>query len=265
MEVFQVNNHSLGRSCGDFSRHKLDTLMPRVYNRSVGFTPRTADRRMISKPIARRPFEKRNALYADDMNNETTQPSLLSRVRNTTDDAAWREFDTKYRDLILRYCRARGLQPADAEDARQIAMIILSKSLRNFEYKPSVGRFRGYLGLVVRSAISRQFAKPDARVRALDSVVMDNAEADDSGQTDDLWEQEWVSHHYRLAMQTMRHTHEPKSVKIFDRLLEGLTVDQAAAEFETTTQAIHKVKQRFRSRLTQLIGEQLQQEDEPNA
>ncbi len=265
MEICQANNNCLGRSCGDVSRDILDTLMPRVYNDCIGFIPRTADRRMLSLPIARHPLEKRNALYALDMNNETTQPSLLSRVRNTSDDAAWREFDAKYRDLILRYCRARGLQPADAEDARQIAMIILSKSLRNFEYKPSIGRFRGYLGLVVRSAISRQFAKPDARARSLDSVVLDNAQADDHGQSDELWEQEWVSHHYRLAMQTMRQTHEPKSVKIFDRLLEGLTVEQVATEFETSTQAIHKIKQRFKHRLTQLIGEQLQQEDEPSA
>ena len=196
------------------------------------------------------------------MGLETTQPSLLSRVRNPADDSAWREFDAKYRELILRYCRARGLQTSDAEDVRQIAMANLAKSLRSFEYKPARGRFRGYLGQVVRSAISHHFRRPDAQARALDTGVLAGVEADDGGQADDLWEREWVRHHYRLAMQTVRAAFDPKSVQIFDRLLAGDDASQLASGFQTTTQAIHKVKQRIRDRLREVIADQIRQEDD---
>lgn len=199
------------------------------------------------------------------MGAETTQPSLLSRVRNASDDAAWREFDAKYRELILRYSRARGLQPADAEDVRQITMSNLAKSLRTFEYAPDKGRFRNYLGQVVRSAISRHFRRPEIRARALDSGVLATVEAADSGDADELWEQEWVRHHYRLAMETVRKTYEPRSVEMFDRLLAGGSVDKVAAEFDSTPQAVHKVKQRIRKRLTELIALQVREEDEPDA
>jgi RNA polymerase sigma factor (sigma-70 family) len=196
------------------------------------------------------------------MSSETTQPSLLSRVRDPADDSAWREFDAKYRELILRYCRARGLQTSDAEDVRQIAMTNLAKALRLFEYKPSRGRFRGYLGQVVRSAVSRHFSRPDSRPRALDTTVMAVVEADDDGQVDEVWEREWVRHHYRLAMQTVRNTFDPKSVQMFDRLLAGDDVSQVASDFQTTTQAVHKVKQRIRDRLEGLIVDQIKQEDD---
>ena len=196
------------------------------------------------------------------MEHETTQPSLLSRVRDPADQAAWREFDVKYRELILRYCRARGLQIADAEDVRQIGMTNLAKSLRSFEYDPSRGRFRGYLGQVVRSAISRHFSRPETRQRALDSGVLATAEAPDRGNTDELWEQEWVRHHYRLAMQQVRVTFDTKSVEMFDRLLAGDSVGQVAQDFETTTQAVHKVKQRIRDRLKELIATQIIEEDD---
>ena len=196
------------------------------------------------------------------MGPETTQPSLLSRVRNPADDAAWREFDAKYRDLILRYCRARGLQTADAEDVRQIAMANLAKSLRSFEYRPARGRFRGYLGQVVRSAVSRHFRRPDESARALDTDVLATVEADDAGQADDLWEREWVRHHYRLAMQAVRTVFDPKSVQIFDRLLAGDAVGQVATDFQTTAQAVHKVKQRIRDRLKELIMRQIKEEDD---
>ncbi len=198
------------------------------------------------------------------MGSETTQPSLLSRVRNPADDLAWREFDAKYRELILRYCRARGLQLSDAEDVRQICMTNLAKSLRNFEYSPERGRFRGYLGQVVRSGITRHFSRPESRARALDTGVLATVEASDAELTDDLWEQEWIRHHYRLAMKTVRETFEARSLEIFDRLLAGDSVATVAVGFDTTAQAVHKIKQRVRDRLTGLIATQIREEDEPN-
>jgi len=196
------------------------------------------------------------------MGSETTQPSLLSRVRDPANDAAWREFDTKYRELILRYCHARGLQTTDAEDVRQIAMTNLAKSLRSFEYKPARGRFRGYLGQVVRSAISRHFRRPDPQVRALDTNVLATVEVNDADRADEVWEREWVRHHYRLAMQAIRATYDAKSVQMFDRLLAGDSVSRLASDFETTTQAVHKVKQRIRDRLREVIADQIKQEDD---
>ncbi|UCE59886.1 MAG: sigma-70 family RNA polymerase sigma factor [Phycisphaerales bacterium] len=172
------------------------------------------------------------------------------------------EFDAKYRKLILCYCRARGLQTADAEDIRQIAMTNLAKALRSFEYKPARGRFRGYLGQVVRSAISRHFKRPDAQARALDTNVLATVEADDAGQTDEVWEREWVRHHYRLAMQAVRAAFDPKSVQIFDRLLAGDGVSRLASDFQMTTQAVHKIKQRIRDRLKELIADQIGQEED---
>ena len=201
-------------------------------------------------------------VFSRSMSSETTQPSLLSRVRDPADDSAWREFDAKYRELILRYCRARGLQTSDAEDVRQIAMANLAKSLRSFEYTPARGRFRGYLGQVVRSAISRHFRRPDAQAQALDTNVLVTIEAGDAGQADEVWEREWVRHHYRLAMQSVRAAFDPKSVEMFDRLLAGDGVSQLASDFQTTIQAVHKVKQRIRDRLKELIVDQIKQEDD---
>src|SRR5690348_14597759 len=87
------------------------------------------------------------------MNPELTQPSLLSRVRNPSDDQAWREFELKYRELILRFCRRQGMQQADAEDVIQIVLANLLRSLPNFLYDRNRGRFRDYLYRSVRNAI----------------------------------------------------------------------------------------------------------------
>jgi RNA polymerase sigma-70 factor (ECF subfamily) len=198
------------------------------------------------------------------MDPELTQPSLLSRVRDASDHAAWREFEGKYRELVLRYARARGLQQSDAEDVRQIVMMNLAKRLPEFDYQPERGRFRDYLGRVTKNAVSRHFARPNAARAGLDSAVMAVTAAPDSGEADALWEREWVSHHYRLAMRTIRATFDPRSVEVFDRLLSGDAVDTIAESEQMSAQAVHKVKQRVRDRLREIIAAQIAEEDRPD-
>lgn len=198
------------------------------------------------------------------MNVDATRASLLSRVRNTDDQAAWREFESRYADLIARYARVRGLQPTDVDDIRQIVFLNLSRSLRNFQYSPSRGRFRDYLGRVVRNAVSAWFSRPRDRTAALDSYGTAELADDGDAEPDEVWEREWVDHHYRLALETIRQTFQPQSVTVFERLLTGATVEETALAFDLSPDGVHKIKQRIRKRMTELIALQIREEDEPD-
>jgi len=67
--------------------------------------------------------------------------------------------------------------------------------------------------------------------------------------------------HFRVAIEKVQSTHDAVSLAIFDRLLAGMSVAQVAEEFATSTQAVHKVKQRLRDRLKELVAEQIRQEN----
>ncbi|MBT8486678.1 MAG: sigma-70 family RNA polymerase sigma factor [Phycisphaerales bacterium] len=192
------------------------------------------------------------------MSGQSTRPSLLLRVRDHADHAAWREFDERYGELVVRFCRSRGLQHSDAEDLRQVVLINLASALRSFEYSPARGRFRSYLGRATRNAVARHLGRPVPRPARLETIVADVAAEEDR---DADWEREWVRHHLRLAMRTVRRTFESRSVAVFDRLLSGVTTEQVAREFDMSTDAVHKVKQRIRNRLRELVADQLEQED----
>ena len=135
--------------------------------------------------------------------------------------------------------------------------------MRNFEYDPKAGRFRNYLGRVVRNSISRHFVRKDPANTALDTHVLANAPDDDAAQ-DQQWEEEWVNHHYRLAMQTIQETFEPRSVEIFNRLLAGDDTEMLASHHGMTRQAVHQVKHRIQIRMRELIAQQIREEDEPH-
>ena len=195
------------------------------------------------------------------MNPELTQPSLLSRVRDPANHAAWREFEAKYRDLILRFCRQRGLQQTDAEDVLQIVLANLVRSLPQFVYDPKRGRFRDYLYQAVRSGISRMKKRPKTLSAALDTSMLHALEADDESDAEALWHREWINHHFRLAMQSIRRTFESRSIDIFERSMRGESVAQLAQAFSTTEQAVHKVRQRIRARMQELITQQVREEE----
>ena len=198
------------------------------------------------------------------MDTEATRPSLLSRVRDPGDHDAWREFEARYGELLLRYARRRGLMESDAEDVRQVVLLDLSRSLRRFQYSPERGRFRDYLGRCVQNAVSRFRARQDPAQIALSSSVMAAVPANDESGAEAQWEREWVSHHYRLAMKVVRRTFDPRSVEIFDRILAGDAIKAIAASYGMTSQAVHQVKQRIRNRLRELVAVQTREEDEPD-
>jgi len=194
----------------------------------------------------------------------TTHPSLLDRIRDPADAHAWREFDRSYGELIVRYARTRGLQHADAEEVRQAVLVNLSRAMPGFQYSPLKGRFRSYLGTAVRNAVSRFHRRktcPGIGEGAL-SLLDDVDPADPvSNEPDAQWEREWTHHHCRLALASLRRTHDSGSVRVFERLLAGQEPAAVATEMGMTLDAVLKVRQRIRARLREIVAQQVREED----
>jgi len=186
----------------------------------------------------------------------TTRRTLLERARDPGDQSAWRDLDATYRVLILRYARRLGLQAADAEDVRQVVMMSLARRLPGFVYRPEAGRFRDYLGSAVRNAVAKHFSR-----QIPDSLDLSLQEPTAPPGDDALWDEEWTLHHYRRAMNHIRTTFPSRSLVIFDALLAGEPVESLAQRFDTSAEAIYKIKQRLRDRLKERIALQVHAEE----
>lgn len=196
------------------------------------------------------------------MHEHDTRPSLISRVRDPGDQEAWREFEARYRDLLRCYAERRGLQPADAEDVRQHVMLNLSRYLRDFKYDPKRGRFRSYLGRMVRSAVAQHFAKRGGGEVALDTKMEAAVPDGDSPDPDAVWDEEWMNHHYRLAMDAIRQRVDEQTLAVFDRFVAGDAAETIARSFQLSNDAVQKIKQRMRDRMKEQIAVQVREEDE---
>jgi RNA polymerase sigma-70 factor (ECF subfamily) len=164
---------------------------------------------------------------------------------------------------MFHFCRRRGVPHVDAEDVVQKVMVNLASSLPQFIYDPQRGQFRQYLFRCLQNAIAEWAARPVRRWQPLHTVT---AGSDECGRAVEdhahVWEQEWVAHHYRLALSTVRQTFEPRSMEVFNRNLAGASVADLAREYGMSEQAIYKLRQRIRDRLEELIAEQVREEDD---
>ena len=86
--------------------------------------------------------------------DEPTSASLLAKIQDAQDTAAWQRFFGTYRPLIEAWCRGCGLRDADRDDvAGMVLLKVAERMKRGYVYDP--GRsFRGWLWAVVLSQVN---------------------------------------------------------------------------------------------------------------
>jgi RNA polymerase sigma-70 factor (ECF subfamily) len=78
----------------------------------------------------------------------STEPSLLERLRQANDGAAWSEFVHLYTPLLYGWARRAGLSEDETADLLQDVFATLLRELPRFEYQPDKS-FRGWMRTIL--------------------------------------------------------------------------------------------------------------------
>ncbi len=177
-----------------------------------------------------------------------TQPSLLLRIRDASDAESWRTFVSIYAPLIYRSCRRRGLQDADAADVGQEVLAQVARSIREFEYQPGRGRFRDWLGAVVRNKVSRFLANEARGVRGV--VVNESFENLGAAEADGEWVAEFHVRLLSAALGRIRDRFEPPTWSAFEEVwLHNRASHEVAHDLALPIAAVYLAKSRVLKRL----------------
>jgi RNA polymerase sigma-70 factor (ECF subfamily) len=180
---------------------------------------------------------------------------------------AWDDFYRIYWPLIHSCARGRGCSDATAEDIVQDVIMRVFEQKDIFRYDPERGRFRDWLGALVRSKVAEHRRRPSARAKPLggESSPSGSFSGDGSGSIpepeatdpspDEAWERAFESQLLLALLDVVRREVNPRDYLAFELLeLRGLSGSDAARITGTTRNAAFKARRRVLRKLEALAG-----------
>jgi RNA polymerase sigma factor (sigma-70 family) len=190
--------------------------------------------------------------------SQPTRLSLIARVRDHSDAAAWREFISLYQPLILRIARHSGLQEADAEDIAQDVMRNVAAALPDLRIRPD-GGFRKWLFTATRNRLTDHFRSAKQRDRgAGDSVALAKLAEIPAAVSEPDWDREYERHVLNWAAERVRTEFREATWQAFTRTaIDGRSGPDVAKELNMTAGAVHVARCRVLARLKAVVQEHL--------
>jgi RNA polymerase sigma-70 factor (ECF subfamily) len=193
----------------------------------------------------------------EERNMMETSASLLERLRQPSDAAAWERLVHLYTPLLRGWLRRHLVEDNDADDLVQEVLQVLVQELPQFHYDPQRGSFRGWLRTITvhrvrmfwRSRRARPLATGDSDMaRKLDELE------DPHSALSQQWDREHDQHVARRLLELIEPDFEPTTWRAFQRLaLDGADPAAVAGELGLSLNAVYLAKYRVMHRLRQEI------------
>lgn len=189
-----------------------------------------------------------------DLSNSLTTTGFLQGLLETDNEEVWRQFDARYRPIVVAVARRLGLSPEDADDVAQQTLLEVVRDYRLGRYVRGQGRLRSWIVGIARHRIA-DVGRARARAGHLrgDSALALVPEPD---QIDSIWEKEQQRVMLEEAMAELQRTTraEPRTMRAFELVARGgATVEFVANECGLAVADIYRIKNRLTIRLRAIV------------
>jgi RNA polymerase sigma factor (sigma-70 family) len=185
----------------------------------------------------------------------STRRSLIIKLRDQADTAAWREFVDIYEPLVYRIARRKGLQDADAQDLCQDVFQSVARSIDRWD--PARGGFRAWLSKITRNLLINVLSRAKYRPRGSGSSSVQDlllAQETDDPSAAAIFDTEYRRRLFRWAAEQIRGEFAPSTWQAFwQTAVDGLPPKDVAAATGLSLGAIYVARSRVLSRLKKRI------------
>ena len=182
---------------------------------------------------------------------DSTPVSLLERLRQPGDEAAWGRFVRLYTPLLFHWLRGTGISEDDAADLVQDVLLVLVKRLPEFQYDRSQSFHRWLYAVTLNLWRDRAKRKPLAQF-SNNQAAIDPPAPDDLDSFIDREYREQLAHH---AWSILKADFEPTTVCVFQSLvIEDKPAAEVAAKVGLSVGAVYAAKCRVLARLRQELA-----------
>jgi RNA polymerase sigma-70 factor, ECF subfamily len=187
-----------------------------------------------------------------------TSQSLIARIKDLADEAAWTEFLGIYRPVVYHLARRRGMQDADAQDVAQRVFLAIAQAINNWEPGPDRPPFRAWLVTIARNVATKALSRrrPDMGTGSSSVMELLNAEANEDEETTAEFLLESRREALRWAAEQIRPQFSETTWRLFwETAIEGRAVNEVAAETARSAGAIYMARFRVSQRLKEKVQE----------
>jgi RNA polymerase sigma-70 factor (ECF subfamily) len=181
-----------------------------------------------------------------------TSASLLERLRNGSDEAAWRRLDDLYRPLIRRWLLRDPSLGEEAEDVVQDVMAVLVRELPGFQRQRS-GSFRRWLRTITAHRLGDHYRSRRGRPQTFDAPPEEGPLAhldDPNSELSRQWDEEHDRFVLRRLLELVEPLFEPTTLAAFRRIaFDGAAPRQVAEELGVSYAAVLTAKSRVLNQL----------------
>jgi RNA polymerase sigma factor (sigma-70 family) len=181
-----------------------------------------------------------------------TSVSLLDRLRDGPDEAAWQRLDDIYRPLIRRWLLRDPTLGEEVDDLVQEVMAVLFRELPHFRHERP-GSFRRWLRTITVHRLKAFWRSRQNRPRTLGMPWQDSPLAqleDDASELRRAWDQDHNQHVVRRLLELIEPEFKPATMQAFRRqVFDEVKPAQVAAELQISVNAVLLAKSRILNRL----------------
>lgn len=178
----------------------------------------------------------------------STRRSLLKRARDPSDEEAWSDFVSYYENFIYHILRRMQLNTEECDDLVQDILLKLWKNLKT--YDEDKGRFRTWLGRVVRHAAYDYFDKAKSRRKLMEEerAMADIIRTTPAPDVERLIEEEWMQYMTSFALERLRGIFSGEAINVFSLSLDGVPADEIAKQLNLRRDSVYTLKNRVKAR-----------------
>lgn len=188
------------------------------------------------------------------MSHSQTRHSLIVRLKDRQNDAAWEEFVVNYESFLNRMVVRQGVPQQHVADVVQQILFAIARSIDGWNPDGQQASFRRWLSTVARNVVIRFMTRERRQIRGHGGSDVMELLQHVEGQPDEQQIQKYEHEFIVWAAEQVRAEFiETSWTAFWQTVIEGRTVNDVAHELNISPGSIYMSRSRIMARIRKIV------------